>query len=170
MTELIKHEYCLYCKKKIDYSVNIRKRKYCFGDCDIKYRYKFLRDKRLNIINSLQSKICEYYFFKDTIFLDRIENYIGCSKEYLFEYIESLFTKGMTWNNHGIRGWHIDHIKLCNSFDLLINSNIRLCFHYSNLRPLWYKDNHSQGKKEIKMIQYNNKNYYISLLFFSFLI
>jgi hypothetical protein len=24
----------------------------------------------------------------------------------------------MTWENYGVKGWHIDHIKPCSSFDL----------------------------------------------------
>lgn len=52
-------------------------------------------------------------------------------------YIESLFTKGMCWNNYGIHGWHIDHIKPCSSFDLTIPKQQEECFHYTNLRPLW---------------------------------
>jgi len=54
----------------------------------------------------------------------------------------------MTWDNHGtghngkgMKEWHIDHIKPCASFDLSKPSQQRKCFHYSNMQPLWAKDN-----------------------------
>ena len=45
----------------------------------------------------------------------------------------------MTWDNYG--KWHIDHIKPCSSFDLTCPIQQKLCFHYSNLQPLWAIDN-----------------------------
>ena len=41
-----------------------------------------------------------------------------CTISYLMGYLEGKFTEGMTWENHGL--WHIDHIKPCASFNLLI--------------------------------------------------
>lgn len=62
---------------------------------------------------------------------------IGCSIDFFKEYIESKFTKGMTWENWGLYGWHIDHIIPCASFDLSNLEQQKLCFNYSNMQPLW---------------------------------
>lgn len=62
---------------------------------------------------------------------------LGCSIELFKEYIESKFTTGMTWENHGLYGWHLDHIKPCSSFDLLDSEQQKQCFHYTNIQPLW---------------------------------
>lgn len=61
----------------------------------------------------------------------------GCSIKFLKEYLESKFTKGMSWENYGQYGWHIDHIKPCASFNLLDPEEQKKCFHYTNLQPLW---------------------------------
>tara|TARA_R100000963_G_C4621481_1_gene88860 strand:- start:35 stop:931 length:897 start_codon:yes stop_codon:yes gene_type:complete len=45
----------------------------------------------------------------------------------------------MAWDNYG--EWHIDHIKPCSSFDLTCPIQQKLCFHYTNLQPLWAIDN-----------------------------
>jgi hypothetical protein len=62
---------------------------------------------------------------------------LGCTIEFFKEYLESKFTKGMTWENRGLYGWHIDHIKPCCSFDLSDPEQQKVCFHYTNLQPLW---------------------------------
>lgn len=62
---------------------------------------------------------------------------LGCTIDFLKEYLEFKFTKGMTWGNRGIHGWHIDHIRPCTSFDLSDPEQQKLCFNYTNLQPLW---------------------------------
>jgi len=72
---------------------------------------------------------------------------IGCDLNYLKKYLEEQFFDGMSWDNYGYWGWHIDHIRPCASFDLSKPEEQRKCFHYSNLQPLWAKDNLSKGSK-----------------------
>jgi hypothetical protein len=72
---------------------------------------------------------------------------VGCTLEYLKNHLESQFTDGMSWDNYGKYGWHIDHIIPCASFDLTDPAQQRECFHFSNLQPLWAKDNWSKGAK-----------------------
>ncbi len=66
---------------------------------------------------------------------------IGCTQKELRAYIEALWLPGMSWDNYGVSGWHIDHIKPCASFDLTKPEEQARCFHYSNLQPLWAEDN-----------------------------
>lgn len=72
---------------------------------------------------------------------------LGCTKEELKRHIESLWLPGMTWDNHSRFGWHIDHIRPCASFNLLEPEQQKACFHYTNLQPLWWKDNISKADK-----------------------
>jgi hypothetical protein len=72
---------------------------------------------------------------------------VGCSPEELRAHLEAQFTEGMTWDNYGYRGWHIDHIKPCASFDLTDPEQQRQCFHYTNLQPLWAEENMRKGRK-----------------------
>ena len=65
----------------------------------------------------------------------------GCSKEELIQHLESQFSEGMTWENWSLNGWHIDHIRPVSSFDLSDPAQVKECFHYSNLQPLWAIDN-----------------------------
>jgi hypothetical protein len=70
---------------------------------------------------------------------------IGCPVETLKAHLQKQFLPGMTWENYG--KWHVDHIHPCASFDLTNPAEQRICFNYSNLQPLWAKDNLSKGAK-----------------------
>lgn len=72
---------------------------------------------------------------------------VGCTMDELRQHIEVQFAEGMTWENHGRDGWHIDHIRPCASFDLTDPEQQRQCFHYSNLQPLWAADNIRKGAR-----------------------
>lgn len=55
-------------------------------------------------------------------------------------HLESLFKTGMSWENYG-PVWHVDHIKPCALFDLTDPEQQRICFHWTNLQPLFALDN-----------------------------
>lgn len=70
---------------------------------------------------------------------------LGCSVEFLKEYIENRFQPGMTWNNNNIHGWHIDHIIPLSSAKT--EQDIYSLCHYTNLQPLWAVDNIRKSNK-----------------------
>lgn len=73
--------------------------------------------------------------------------HLGCSIDEFKKYMESLFLPGMSWANHGVNGWHIDHIRPLSSFDLSSESDISKACHYTNLQPLWASENIRKGNK-----------------------
>lgn len=82
---------------------------------------------------------------------------VGCSLGVLKRHIESQFTTGMSWDNYGQFGWHIDHKIPCAAFDLNEPSQQRKCFHYTNLQPLWWHDNVSQRDKGLARVPVDEK-------------
>ena len=71
----------------------------------------------------------------------RTEELIGCTISELRTFIENQFTEGMTWENWGTNGWHIDH-RIPLTWFRLENENCRkIAFSYKNLQPLWGKEN-----------------------------
>lgn len=70
---------------------------------------------------------------------------VGCSYDDLVSHLESKFIDGMTWDNYG--KWHVDHIRPCSSFNLSNVEQQKECFHWTNLQPLWAKDNLSKGSR-----------------------
>jgi len=71
----------------------------------------------------------------------------GCTMEFLRAYLESKFEDGMSWDNYGV--WHVDHIIACANFDLSDPEQQRICFHYTNLQPMWGEHNIKKGARLI---------------------
>lgn len=73
--------------------------------------------------------------------------FLGCDKQFLVHWLEKQFQPGMSWDNYGQYGWHIDHIRPLASFDLADENQQKIAFHYTNLQPLWWRDNLSKHAK-----------------------
>jgi len=73
--------------------------------------------------------------------------YIGCSLEECRNHIEEKFDENMTWDNWDRKGWHLDHIRPCSSFNLTEENQRYVCFNWRNLRPIWWKENISKNDK-----------------------
>lgn len=103
------------------------------------YCKKWRQNPKNRLLSSLRRRFA--HVLKGNRKTDTTLKLIGCSREHFISYIEKQFQLGMSWENYGLYGWHIDHIKPCSSFDLSKENEQRKCFHYTNLQPLWAKDN-----------------------------
>lgn len=128
-------------KKQSEYEVKNKDR---FRNRRSKYVLnKYHSDPHLKIKMNLSRRL-RTLLDKD---LKKTIDFIGCSMDELKNHLESLWKPGMSWDNYSIDGWHIDHIIPCASFDLTNTEEQLRCFHYTNLQPLWAKDNLSKGSK-----------------------
>ena len=79
--------------------------------------------------------------------------YLGCSTKELKLWLEKQFYSNpetgeiMNWENYGFYGWHIDHIIPLSSFDLTDREQFLKACCYTNLQPLWAKENIEKGNK-----------------------
>lgn len=110
------------------------------------YIYKRRRqDNEFRILDACRKRI--YKAITGNTRATHTKELIGCSVEYLKEYLEKQFIDGMTWDNYG--QWHIDHIIPCASFDFSIPESQFECFNYKNLQPLWAEENFKKSDKLI---------------------
>jgi len=114
-------------------------------------RRKYLKRKKsenpsLKILLALRNRIRAALRYN--VKSESTKELLGCSLEFLKLWLELQFEDGMTWKNYGKRGWVIDHIKPCVSFDLRQASEQRKCFHYTNLQPLWELANLQKATKQ----------------------
>ena len=102
---------------------------------DIQFRLKL--NLRRRISNMIRNKVKTGSAVRD----------LGCSVEYLITHLESKFQSGMTWDNYGLYGWHVDHIQALSNFDLTDRDQFLKACHYTNLQPLWAIDNIKKSNK-----------------------
>jgi DNA polymerase II small subunit/DNA polymerase delta subunit B len=127
-SQYCKQYYKNHKKERAQYQVNKRK-------TDIKYKVAYYLRRRLWCARKTNQKTGSAV--RD----------LGCTIEFLKQYIESKFQEGMNWDNYGKFGWHIDHIIPLSFFDLTDRKQFLKACHYTNLQPLWAKDNLSKGNK-----------------------
>lgn len=70
---------------------------------------------------------------------------LGCDVGQARQHLEAQFKPGMDWESYGFNGWHIDHLRPCNSFDLAQIEQQQVCFNWRNLQPMWGSDNQSKS-------------------------
>lgn len=109
-------------------------------------REKYATDPSFRMRVLLGSRLSEELRRVNTRRRKPVMELVGCSREKLIQHIEDQFKPGMTWVNHGVI-WHLDHRLPCASFDLTKPWQQRLCFHWSNLQPLYVGENLRKSSK-----------------------
>jgi hypothetical protein len=110
-----------------------------------------------NISNSIYQALTKNKNFK------KWHTMVPYSLEELRSHLESKFTKGMTWENYGINGWHIDHIIPQSFFKYKSYEDeaFKACWALSNLQPLWATKeiamSHGESDKYLGNFDKNNK-------------
>jgi hypothetical protein len=105
-------------------------------------RYK--KDYLFRLMNIMRARTRLFFESKNIEKKGSTFEIIGCTPEYLKEYIEKKFTDGMNWDLVG-QYIHIDHIIPLSSAETE-EEVYKLC-HYTNLQPLWAKDNLLKSNK-----------------------
>jgi hypothetical protein len=150
---------CATCEKEKLYEWR-KKKPEKFKDLCKKYRSKdeskekratYLRDKYASDMNFRLEKL---YRNRVRLFIKggvkhgkaKYEEMLGCSWDTLREWLQSNFAEGMTWENYGTE-WHVDHTMPCAIFDFTEQENVRTCFNWSNLSPMFGPENISKSDK-----------------------
>ena len=83
------------------------------------------------------------------------ETIAGYTLKKLKKHLEKQFKDGMTWENYGRNGWHIDHIIPKSVFNYIDTEDydFKRCWRLSNLQPLWESDNIRKQAKLYKHFQ-----------------
>lgn len=107
------------------------------------YQKKRLQDPAFRLLTNIRKRV--WRVLRGEMRPARSLELVGCSLQQLRDHLSAQFAPGMSWDNYG--QWHIDHRRPCASFDISDTEQLRQCFHYSNLQPLWGHDNRVKGTK-----------------------
>lgn len=112
------------------------------------HRERRKTDPNYRISLNLRSRLCEYIKSRGKHNKTLMEKLLGCdwcAFEFYFDFL-FLWDDEMDWDNYGTY-WSIDHVDPCCNYDLTIEENQYVCFHWSNTRPLERLENQ---KKQVK--------------------
>jgi hypothetical protein len=127
-------------QQKSDYKKQNREK---FNDL---YKEKYKNDPFFKLIEIVRGRVKNFLKSKNINKNNKTFEIVGCSPEFLKEHIEKQFTEGMSWELMG-EHIHIDHIIPLSSAKTE-EEIYKLC-HYTNLQPLWAKDNLKKSNKII---------------------
>lgn len=145
-----------YHKKNPDYDL-IHKRKYLKNIHNLKnkrerekkyHHYKMKTDINYRLRKALRNRVNATVLDRGWTKSVKTLDLVGCTIKHLKEHLQKQFIDNMSWDNYG--EWHIDHIKPCAAFNLEDPIEQKVCFHYSNLQPLWAVDNFKKHDKIIE--------------------
>lgn len=147
---LIRNKACIICKKS--FVINSAIHKICSTQCNKEHTRRYSNeyntrrkkeDPTYKLLCGIRTRVIRA--LKGNFKLSTTTELLGCTIKKLKTHLQKQFTEGMSWDNHAIHGWHIDHIKPCSRFDLSKLSEQKRCFHYTNLQPLWAEENLRKG-------------------------
>ncbi|MER9911686.1 hypothetical protein NKJ71_13735 [Mesorhizobium sp. M0050] len=74
---------------------------------------------------------------------------LGYTAKELMAHIEGNLHPGMTWKNHSLRGWHIDHVHplAAYSYECPTSNAFKSAWSLANQMPLWAADNIAKGSQ-----------------------
>lgn len=118
---------------------------YC-KKCGVEKSMKYIKSSpERKLANSIRVRLWNGLKEQKVKKSNKTSSLVGCTWAVLVSHLESQFTSGMTWENHG--QWHVDHIIPLSSVDLSDPEQLAKVTHYTNLQPLWKFDNLSKGAK-----------------------
>jgi hypothetical protein len=112
-----------------------------------RYRARLQNDPVFRMLTNYRRRITCALMATGSKAAFRVSKLFGCERHLLIGWLEAGFKPGMTWDNYGRHGWHVDHIRPCAAFDLSDPVQQKKCFHFTNLQPLWASENMSKGQK-----------------------
>lgn len=112
---------------------------------------RLTRDPLHKAVRNLRKRL---WYYKQQLGTMSMSKSIGCSWVEFKSYIESKFYPSpetgevMSWENYGRGGWEMDHIiPLCVARSV---GDLEKLSHYTNLQPLWAKDNNQKSLEDLR--------------------
>lgn len=140
MSEKLKKFYKDNPEKRKEYRQNYKSRKH------EQRKERRNSDPVFNLVNRVRCRIWKFLTLSNITKKNKTFEIVGCTPEFLKEYLEKQFKDGMSWENRHL--FHIDHIIPLSSAKTE-KEIYKLC-HYTNLQPLWVDENLKKSNKIVE--------------------
>jgi len=112
-------------------------------------------DIQFKLNRNIRSSMCHSLKYNGSKNGRHWEDLVGYTLTDLKKHLQKQFIDGMTWENWGINGWHIDHVIPISAFNFTdpSHTDFKRCWSLKNLQPLWAFDNISKNDKLEKPFQ-----------------
>ena len=140
MSEKLKKFYKDNPEKRKEYRQNYKLRKHK------QRKERRNSDPVFNLVNRMRCRIWKYLTLFNITKKNKTFEIVGCTPEFLKEYLEKKFKDGMSWESRHL--FHIDHIIPLSSAKTE-KELYKLC-HYTNLQPLWVDENLKKSNKIVE--------------------
>jgi hypothetical protein len=130
-----------------------RKNKEYLPTRKLKIKIKRKIDKGFQLTELLRTRM--HKAMKSNCSSSTVNKYIQCDTETLKKWLEFQFDKKMNWNNLGTY-WEVDHILPIAQFNLNDEDERNICFHWTNLQPLFKDENKFKSKKILLHYYFNS--------------
>ena len=128
---------------------------------------KSRRDSDLNykLACNLRSRTNKAFKSQNVRKINKTFDLPGCSHSFFQRWIIHQLCGNMTIENYGLL-WQIDHCLPIASFNLLDEIDMKKCFNWINLRPMYSTENNSKNVKVdlyLHLLQQIKANYFMKL-------
>lgn len=144
-----KREYSLRTRLKNKEKIKQRKKEYARAgkkaESDKRYYSKTKHIPEMKLIRRFRSFISMVCKKNKIVKNSKTFSILGYDHLELMYHLESKWVEGMSWDNYGRGGWHIDHIVPLVYFNITNEEDLQKAFALENLQPLWESENCSKG-------------------------
>ena len=156
-----------YYYKKHDSELE-RSRKYKFQNRENINEYienRLKTDLNFKLASYMINRPYKAYKAQNVMKTNKTFDLLGCSHSFFKGWIIHQLYGNMTIETYG-SVWQIDHCLAIASFDLLDENDMKKCFNWTNLRPMYVKDNIIKGDKidyHLYLLQEVKAEYFLKL-------
>ena len=104
------------------------------------------KDLNFKLVCNLRSRTSKAFEAQNVRKTNKTFDLLGCSHSFFKRWIIHQLYGNMTLENYG-SVWQIDHCLAITSFNLLDEKEMKKCFNWINLRPMYCSENISKGDK-----------------------
>ena len=126
---------------------------------------KMKTDLNFKLASYMRNRLYKAYKAQNVRKTNKTFDLLGCSHSFFKNWIIHQLYGKMTLENYG-SVWQTDHCLAIASFNLLDENDMKKCFNWVNLRPMYVKDNIIKGDKidmRLYLLQEIKGNYFMKL-------